>query len=59
MPAGRAAEGECDRSMLVAAASSVIAAIAEIIRRFMGNLHSVLHPKSLRRLISADRKAAM
>jgi hypothetical protein len=45
--------------MLVAAASRAIAAIAEIIRRFMGNLHSVLHPKSLRCLISADRKAAM
>jgi hypothetical protein len=45
MPAGRPAEGVCDRIMVVAAASSAIAAIAEIIRRFMGNLRSVLHPK--------------
>lgn len=59
MPAGREAEGECDLSMLVAAASSAIAAIAEIIKRFMGNLHSVLHPKKPCVLISADRKAAM
>ncbi len=59
MPAGRPVEGECDRIMVVAAASSAIATIAEVIRRFMGNLHPVLHPKSLCRLISADRKAAM
>ena len=45
--------------MVVAAASSAIAAIAEIIRRFMGNLVRFSTPNSLRRLISADRKAAM
>src|SRR5260370_37534288 len=46
-PAARPGAGVCDRSMVVAAANRAIAANAEIIRRFIGNLRGVRWCKKL------------
>src|SRR6266403_5970607 len=46
-PAARSVPGVCDRNMVVAAANRAIAANAEIIRRFIGNLRGDRRRKKL------------